>query len=199
MSPDQIIMLVDQYKYWILLPFMIFEGPIATVVGGFLASIGVLDFFLVYLLSVLGDMIGDSVWFFVGRSSRGKFLSRILRFLGIGHERFEKLEAHFKKNAMKTLFLGKLIYGFETVSLVAAGAAKMPFLKFTFYTMLPTIPKSLLFVLVGYYFGSAYDQISKYLDNVGLAVAIVVGIAVVLFFVYRYFFRKASKAAEKEL
>ena len=199
MSPDQIIVLVDQYKYWILLPFMIFEGPIATVVGGFLASIGVLNIFAVYLLSVFGDLVGDSMWWYVGRSSRGKFLSKVLNFLGVGHERFVRLEKHFEKNALKTLFIGKLIYGFETVSLIAAGAAKVPFLKFSLYTMLPSVPKSLVFVVVGYYFGGAYNKINKYLDNVGLAVGVVVAGAVVFFVLYRYVYKRWSSRASRQL
>lgn len=199
MPLDQIIALVDQYKYLILLPFIVFEGPIATVIGGFLASIGVLNIFLVYFLSVFGDLLGDSMWWCVGRMSRGKFLSKVLNFLGVKHERFVKLEDHFKKKALRTLFFGKLVYGFETVSLIAAGAAKVPFIKFTLYTMLPSIPKSLLFVVIGFYFGSAYDRISKYLDNAELTVGIVVMAALVLFFAYRYFFKRTSRMAEKEI
>jgi len=199
MSPDQIIVLIDQYKYWILLPFMIFEGPIATVIGGFLVSIGVLNLFWVYFLSVFGDLIGDSMWWYIGRSSRGKFLSRVLKFLGAGHEKFTRMESHFEKRAMRTLFLGKLVYGFETITLVAAGVAKVPFVKFTLYTALPTIPKSLLFVVVGYYFGHAYNQISQYLDNVALAVGIMAVLAVGTLLAYRYFFKRASKVVEKEI
>ena len=79
MTPDQIVVLVDQYKYLILLPFAVFEGPIATVIGGFLASIGVLNFFWVFVISVLGDFLGDSAWWAIGRAAPGGFLSRVLR------------------------------------------------------------------------------------------------------------------------
>lgn len=199
MTPDQIVALVDQYKYLILLPFTIFEGPIATVIGGFLASIGVLNFFLVFLISLLGDFLGDSMWWTIGKSSRSKFLSRLLHRIGMNKDRFTRIESHFKNNGMKTLFIGKFIYGFETVSLLAAGAARVPYWRFTFYTMLPSIPKSLLFTVIGYYFGHAYNKINDYLDNVALAVAIVVTAAAILFFTYRYLYGRWSKKAVKEL
>lgn len=199
MSPDQILELVNQYKYLILLPFTVFEGPIATVIGGFLVSMGVLNFLLVFALSVFGDFIGDSMWWAIGKSSRGKFLSRLLNRIGIKKERFVRIESHFKNNGMKTLVIGKFIYGFETVSLVAAGAAHMPYWRFTLYTMIPSIPKSLLFTAVGFYFGHAYNQISHYLDNVSLAVAVFLCLAVVLFLLYKFVYIRWSKRVSRRL
>ena len=192
MTPDQVVALVDQYKYLILLPFTVFEGPIATVIGGFLASIGVLNFFGVFAISLLGDFLGDSMWWAIGRSSRGRFLSRILHRMGMSKDRFLRVESHFRNNGAKTLFIGKFIYGLETVTLAAAGAAKVPYWRFTFYTVLPSIPKSFFFTVIGYYFGHAYLTISRYLDNAALLIGIVVPILIALFIVYRFGLKKLA-------
>ena len=117
----------------------------------------------------------------------------------MSEERFARVEAHFKNNGAKTLVIGKFIYGFETVTLAAAGAAHMPYLRFTFYTILPSIPKSFLFAVIGYYFGHAYNRISDYLDNVAMAMAIIVAAGIVLFFIYRRFYRRVSKKAVEKL
>ena len=199
MSPDQIFELVNQYKYLILLPFMVFEGPIATVIGGFLASVGVLNFLLVFMFSVFGDFIGDSIWWSIGKSSRVKLISKLLNRIGIKKERFLRIESHFKNNGMKTLMIGKFIYGFETVSLVAAGAAHMPYWRFTLYTLTPTILKSLLFTIVGFYFGHAYNQVSNYLDNVALAVVVFLCLAIIFFVLYKFVYIRWSKRVSRQL
>ena len=101
MTPDQVVALVDQYKYLILLPFTVFEGPIATVIGGFLASIGVLNFFGVFAISLLGDFLGDSMWWAIGRSSRGRFLSRILHRMGMSKDKIAFLSSRSRNHSSK--------------------------------------------------------------------------------------------------
>ncbi|MDO8486778.1 MAG: VTT domain-containing protein [Candidatus Curtissbacteria bacterium] len=190
--------LIEQYKYWVFLPLATVEGPIVTIIGGFLVSLGVLNPFFVYLLALLGDFIGDSFFYLLGRVSRHKRLEDIVHRFGFTMSRFERLEKHFEKHPGKTLFFGKLAIGLEMVSLVAAGAAKVPFKKYIFYVFVPTAPKSLLWLLVGFYFGGAYLVINKYLNNTTLAVAVVVPVVVVVFFGYRFINKRVFKKFLKE-
>ncbi len=174
------------YKYFVLFPAAIVEGPIATVLGGFLAAGGYLNIFWAYGIIVLGDLTGDGLWYWLGYSTRGKHIGKWGKFFGITDQRVERLETHFEKHSGKTLALGKISHGVGTVFLVAAGAAKMPFWKFIYYNLLGTLVKSAFLILIGYYFGHAIAKINSYLEFIAdISIAIGLLLVVALFFYSR--------------
>lgn len=192
-SPEQVFSLLEQYRYLLLLPLATVEGPIVTVIAGFLASLGILNIFAVYFVSLAGDIIGDSFYYSVGRFGINGTVLKIVRFLGLSVKRVERVEEHFKRHAGRTIFFGKLAYGLETMTLMSAGLARVPYLRFVMFALCPSIPKSLLFVLIGYYFGSAYVVINRYLDNAGIAVVIILPAFVLMFIIYRFVLKKLRK------
>src|SRR4030043_408463 len=44
----QIIAWLAKYKYFVLFPFAVLEGPIVTVIAGYLSSMNLLNFWIVY-------------------------------------------------------------------------------------------------------------------------------------------------------
>jgi len=180
-TPAQIIALFIHYKYLILFPVVVVEGPIATIIAGFLTSMGYFNFLLAYVLVVIADIIGDVLYYFIGRYGREKFIKRWGHLLGLGWERVEKLEKHFKEHAGKTLVLGKLSHGVGGYVLVAAGIAKYPLKDFVKFNLIATWPKSLFLFLIGFYFGESYTKIAKYLDYTAFGT---IAIALLLILVY---------------
>jgi membrane protein DedA with SNARE-associated domain len=161
---DYLVHLLITYRYFVLFPFTIIEGPAVSIIGGFLASLGYLNLFIVYVVVIVGDMVGDSMYYAAGRWGRGGFLQRWGHLIGITETRVEKLEGHFQRHSGKTLILGKLTHVGVIMILVAAGVARVPFWEFLWYDAVATIPKSLALVLIGFFFGHAYKSISHYLD-----------------------------------
>lgn len=185
----QIIQLVLQYRYHLLFPLMIVEGPIITVIGGFLSSLGYFNAFTIYLAAVIGDFIGDTLYYAAGYYGRKSFIERWGHYAGITAKRVARLEGHFQRHSGKTLVLGKLSQGIGAVILVTAGAAKMKYWKFIGYNMVATIPKSFILLLIGFYFGQAYSRISRYMDYTAL---ITIALAVLFTLIY-LIIKKVSK------
>ena len=50
---------LKHYGYFAILPLMIIEGPIVTIIAAILASLGAFSWPIVLLFSIAGDMIGD--------------------------------------------------------------------------------------------------------------------------------------------
>jgi membrane protein DedA with SNARE-associated domain len=67
--------------------------------------------------------------------------------------------------------------------------------KFAFWSTVITIPSSLLYLILGYYFGAAYDRIDRYLHIGGYAL----GAGVVVVGVVIYLQRKYSERFFKDL
>jgi membrane protein DedA with SNARE-associated domain len=186
---QQIILLLTAHKYLFLFPVVVVEGPIITVIAGFLSSLGLLNIFIAYAVVVGGDIVGDIMYYALGYYGRQRFAKRWGRFLGITSERVERLEKHFEKHSGKTLVIGKLSQGVGAVVLVAAGIARVPFRKFIWYNFVPTLPKSLILLLIGYYVGESYIKISSYLDYAAIGTVV----AAIIFIVIYFMMRKVSK------
>lgn len=178
---QQIVSWLVVYKYQVMFPITIFEGPIITVIGGFLASQGILNFYAVYAVCVSGDIVGDLLYYALGRWGSQSFLMKWLKYLGVTPERIKKLENHFEKHSGKTLLLGKISHGAGSLILIAAGVSKMPVGRFIWFNFIGTLPKTLAFLLIGYYFGEAYKRISQYIDYTAL---LTFSIAVIIIVIY---------------
>ncbi len=173
------------YKYAVLVPFVIVEGPIVTVIAGFLASRGLLDPYLVYVIAVGGDIVGDTIYYLIGYFGRRRFL-RNGSFLKINKERMEKLERFYENHAGKTFLFGKWTQSFGFAILIAAGLASVSFGRYIILNTLGTMPKVLLFLIIGYFFGSNYETIGRLFDQAGVVLAILVGVGLIVFFHWRH-------------
>lgn len=185
----QIIQWLLTYKYLVLFPIVVVEGPIVTVIAGFLSSTGHLNLFIAYAVVLLGDITGDSLYYCLGRWGGIRLINRWGHRIGLTTERVNKIEQHYSSHAAKTIILGKFAHSIEIPFLVAAGVAKVPYRKFLLYVFIPSIPKSLLFILIGYYFGRAYGEIGKYL---GYSAFIMIAAAISLTVIY-FIIRRVSK------
>lgn len=160
----QIFSWLINYKYLILFPITIIEGPIITIIAGFLSSLGVLDLLIAFAVIVIGDLVGDTMYYFIGRYGRGKFITRWGKYIGLSMDKVAMMERQFKKRGKALLIWGKISHVFGAMILVSAGIARIKYRDFIFFNFLATLPKSTILLLVGFYFGQAYVRINKYFD-----------------------------------
>ncbi len=194
-SVAEITQLLIQYKYLILFPIIVVEGPISTVIAGFLIALKYFHFYAAFLIVVVGDLTGDVLHYALGYWGRESIINRWGRYIGATPERIRKVESHFDKNTGKTLVFAKIFHGIGGVFLIAAGAAKIPFLKFVWYNFLGTVPKTLILISVGFYFGYAISSIKSYLE---LAGTIFVGIGIIAILAWLYFNKDANGNGGKQ-
>ncbi len=150
-----------------------------SVFSGFLASVGLMNFLLAYFTVALGDFIGDLMYYSFGKFGREKFIKTKGHYIGVSMEKVQKLEKHFEKHAFKTLFTGKLLHGIGTITLVAAGIANVGYKKIAAANSISTAVKSMALILIGYYFGKAYENLNLYLGIVTFAI---LAVLLVLYF-----------------
>jgi len=145
------------YGYAALLPLCVIEGPAVTVIAAFLAAQGILDVGMVYLVVVAGDLLGDLLYYAIGRF--------VLRRLAARHRaerlrhRVTVLAPRIRKHAGTMLLFGKLTHSAGFVVLLAAGATHVPLRRFLLFNVLGTLPKALVLVAVGYWFGQLYGTL----------------------------------------
>nr|MDQ2860784.1 hypothetical protein [Pseudomonadota bacterium] len=74
---SQIAPLVSQYGYAVLFPIAVVEGPAVTLVAGALVASGQFDGLLVFAMLVAADLVGDALYYSLGRWGHTPFLERL--------------------------------------------------------------------------------------------------------------------------
>ena len=147
---EKTLLLIETYKYFILLPLSILEGPIVAIISGFLISFDKLNFFLTFIILILGDLVGDAIHYAIGY---------------YGKKKFKNIKPYLE-NPIRTLVLGKLMLGVGGLILINSGAAKYPFNKFLFYNFIATLIKTFLLLVIGFYFGKNYVLFDSYFGKI---------------------------------
>jgi len=192
-SLNALIVLFAKFKYFLLFPIVVIEGPIITVIAGYLSQQKILNFFIAYIVVIISDLVGDALYYTMGRWGRNGLIDKWGKYIGLSRERISSLDIHFEKHSGKTILLSKLAHGVGAIILVAAGASGMPFGKFIFYNFVGSIPKSLALMIVGYFFGHAYNKINEYFDSAGLAILGITILAIIIYFINRSLKKKLEK------
>ena len=177
-----VLALLIKYKYLILFPIAVLEGPFAAIIVGFLSSSGIFNIFLVYLFLVVGDMVGDSFYYFLGRLSGSSIAKHGHRF-GITAEKLENAKKYFADYHHRALIVSKLAYGIGVSGLVAAGVLKISYKRFIKTCTYIALIQSACLVTIGFLFGHAYLQIEKYL-NIYAKIILVIALILVGYFVF---------------
>lgn len=171
LSPSDALAVLEHYHYWLIFPIAIFEGPIIIVISGFLVSLKILNPFVAYAILVLGDTVGDTLYYLVGRFwFRGGWVKKVGRFLGYAEEDEDFLESHFRRHKIKTFILAKMSHGIGGSVQVASGIARFPYFEFIYLNLMGTIPKTLILMTLGFYLGASYNKIDSYLDYIAVGV-----------------------------
>jgi|SRR3989344_502170 len=178
-SPVESLAILEYYKYLIIFPIVIFEGPIITIISGFLIYLGILNPFITYVLLIIGDLIGDSLYYSIGKFWRRSIgIKKLGHFLGYNEKSEEFLENHFKKHLFKTLFIAKFSHGIGGTIQASAGIAKVNFIQYLWINLIGIIPKTLILLIIGFYLGSSYLKINIYLNSIA---SIVIGVVILVF------------------
>jgi membrane protein DedA with SNARE-associated domain len=166
-----ILRFLAKYKYQVIFPIAVIEGPIVTVITGILISRGQLSALPAFAIIFAADMISDPALYLLGRF--GRHMLHKIPFLKIPLERLGPLERQFERDPWKTMIIGKLSYGLGSMFVVAAGAARMPWLKFLQYMGTLDAVKSAALLILGYFCGRAILHSRGYLTYYAIAVIVI--------------------------
>ena len=181
---ENLLQLIQSHGLWLLVPFAIIEGPIVTVIAAYIARMGYLNVYAVYVVCVISDLIGDAMYYGIGRLGPAFLPERWLRRLGMTEARQLTLGAHFATKGGRTLLFGKWTHSTGLPIMLASGMARMNFASYMWWNLLGTVPKTAVFVALGYFIGQAYASIDTYIARVSLGL-LGVALVAILYFQYR--------------
>lgn len=167
LAGQQIFDFMSHYGYWVILPLMIIEGPVATIMAAILASLGAFNVWVVLLFSILGDVVGDVFFYAAGYYWGMTFVRRVGKYIGITENLILKMEKYFQHHGGKTIFTVKSTTGLCWATFTAAGIVKMDFMKFLKYSVIGGVVWSGFLVSMGYFYGYMWQEIKQYIEWAG--------------------------------
>ena len=193
---DFLISLSTHHAFWVYF-IIIFtaciEGPILSILGGILIKLGYFPFAPLYIALMLGDIFGDTAWYFVGRRWGHAFIRRFGKYVSINETRVDQVMKIFHKYTHYVLIISKITNGFglSLVTLLAAGMARIPFWKYLGLNIIGQFVWSGLLIGVGYFFSHMYLEIDSIIGKISI-----IGLFIVLIFLFMGFVKYMKGRSE---
>ncbi len=171
---------VIAHGYLLILLVGIIEGPFMALAAGIAVALGYFNIYIIIVLAFLGDTIGDLFYYGLGylgsNFNKFAFLKKL-----INQPRAQKIKKILLNNTVRAVVIIKLSPGVGFLGLIVLGSIRASFKKLVKTAILVSIPKSILFVLIGYWAGQAYLQLDK---TIAQGRYIVLGITIFLLLGY---------------
>ena len=176
------------FGYWIVFLAAMLEalviagffipGTIIVLLAGFAAASGYLDIGDTIWFAAIGAFLGESISYWLGR--RGTMIFRPEnRILKLSY--LERGKTFLQKYDGVSILFGRFVGPVSFVSPFAAGLFKMNRKKFYFWNILSAFVWAIVYVLLGYFFGQAWQVLATWSTRIGISV---ISIMVVLVLMY---------------
>jgi membrane protein DedA with SNARE-associated domain len=146
--------------------------------AGFNVSNGEYSLLAASAAGVLGNLVGSWIAYGVGYVGRVDLLEKHGRKLHVKQSHLEWADRWFDRHGDATVFFTRMLPIIRTFISLPAGVARMPFWRFTVFTLLGCIPWVLLLTFIGKQAGDNWESWKDSLHYVDYAVAgaIVIGV-----------------------
>ena len=180
---------VDTYGYLAILVGTFLEGETILVLGGFAAHRDYLHLPWVMLAAFIGSLLGDQLFFFLGRWHSQAVLSRRPSWRG-RVERAQKLIDRFRTPFILTF---RFLYGLRTVSPFVIGMGSVPTVRFILLNAVGAMVWAVSVGAGGYLFGSALEIVIGNIKHYEIQVLGVIAFVGAIIWAIHFYRRKKNK------
>jgi membrane protein DedA with SNARE-associated domain len=153
--------------------------------AGFAVSQGDLTLAGITIAGVAGNLAGSWIAYAVGLYGGRPFTDKYGKYVLLRHHHVELAERWFAKYGPAAVFFSRMLPIVRTFISLPAGIARMPFWKFTLYTVLGCVPWVFFLGWLGTRLGAHWEDIRPYLHYADYAV-IAALVAIVVWGVLRW-------------
>jgi membrane protein DedA with SNARE-associated domain len=189
LSLETIQSLATQYGYLAVFVGILLEnlgiplpGETITIVGGFLAGSGALNYWFVLGSAAMGAFIGGIGGYFVGKYGGWKLILAGAKIFRIQEIQLEEIKTKFSENAVKAVFFGRFIPLVRIFSSPMAGVVEMPFTKFLGVNLAGAMTWASVMTTLAFFVGRvvSLEQLLEWVSKFAiLALLIAIGFIVV--------------------
>lgn len=146
--------------------FVPVPSEVTMVPAGYLIQQGKMDFWLVFINSVAGTILGSLFNYWIAAHYGRRFLYHFGKYMLFSHEKMEKMDKFFATHGEVSIFTGRLIPGVRHVISFPAGLAHMNLRKFCIYTGTGGGLWMFTLIMIGYMVGGNKEMVKHYMPYV---------------------------------
>jgi membrane protein DedA with SNARE-associated domain len=165
--------------------------------AGFMVTQNKFSLVGIIIAGTLGSVLGALPLYYLGKKlgeERIKnFADRHGKWLTLSREDIDKSQKWFDRHGAGAVFFCRLVPGIRSFISIPAGINRMNMLSFLFFTVLGSAIWTSILAYAGYFLGSNFREVEKYLD----VVTYVVFGAIIALYLWRIF--KSGKKKESEI
>lgn len=192
---NYILDLIDNLGYLGMFLGMVLEAVIIVIpsefilaTGGILASKKIFNFWITFLVGLLGSVFCAIFIYLMGYYGGRPFIKKYGKYFFMKEESIDKSDSWYNKYGLLAAAIGRNIPIVRTLVSLPIGIARLSFTKFVIYTTLGSIPWTFVFVYFGYSVGNNWTIIKTYVDRLKIPIIILLII---------YFLSKIIKKIKK--
>lgn len=184
---------ITHFGYLAILLGTFLEGETILVLAGLAAHRGYLDLPLVILAAFVGTLLGDQLYFYLGRRHSEWLLKRhpAWRF------KIERVDRILSRYQTIMLLSFRFLYGFRTLSPFVIGMSSIRTWKYIFLNLIGAAVWTVFIAYAGYYFGQAVELFLGDIKRFEIWVFIAVALAGAAVWIHHFRRRKRGKQGNR--
>jgi len=197
---EYIIMFMEEWGYAALFITMVLENanipiPSEIILGfaGYLIAQGIFDMHITMVVATLAGIVGSILSYYLGEHGGRPLLIKYGKYIFFNEHKFALAEKLFNKYGGAAVFIGRLLPGVRTFISFPAGIARYPMWNFIVWTILGTIPWTILLVWLGKMLGDHWQDLIEYNHEF----TIVVGVLLLIGAAFGYWKYKKYQKTQK--
>jgi membrane protein DedA with SNARE-associated domain len=164
---------------------------VVLLAAGAVAGMGTLNFAACMAAAVIATVLGDLVWYVLGRRFGSKFLGLLCRISLEPDSCVERTGNVYFKYGTISLVFAKFVPGLSTVVMPLAGKFKLSASRFLLFDTLGAVAWTASYMAIGWLFRSQLERAGEWLQRLGAWLALLAVVAFALYLAQRYYRRRA--------
>jgi len=158
--------------------------------AGALAGTGKMSLAMAIGLGVVACLLGDFIWYYLGRHRGGRILKVLCRISLEPDSCVRRTENFFIRHGTWSLVIAKFVPGLSTITPALAGLFNVSMGRFLLYNGLGAFLWTASFIAPGYLFSNQLEWVAAQAARLGSSLVVLVVGAFALYITYKYFNRQ---------
>ena len=159
-----------------------FPSEVVMPTGGLLAATGHMNLVAAIFAGAAANLVGSLIAYGLAARFGEPLLLGPGRYIGIRRHHLEIADGWFRRWGLWAVFIGRVLPVVRTYISFPAGLARVDLLRFSILTFLGALPWCAALALAGYALGRNYDRISGPIEKIAIGIALLVALAVVIWY-----------------
>jgi membrane protein DedA with SNARE-associated domain len=159
-----------------------FPSEVIMPTAGLLAATGHLNLVAAIVAGAVANLVGSLIAYGLAARFGEPFLLGPGRYIGIRRHHLEMADGWFQRWGLVAVLVGRVLPAVRTYISFPAGLARVDLARFSILTFVGALPWCAALAVVGFELGQNYDRISGPIGKVAIAVAALVALVVIAWY-----------------